>query len=74
MLAFWMVLKLSEASFAMCSAVWPVLMMAPSSALTAPLSELMVLVEVSSELILSLDQYDKYLSVLCCSVSSPVVG
>jgi hypothetical protein len=59
MLAFWMVLKLSDASFTMCSVAWPVLTTASFSALSAPLSVLMVLVEVSSELILSLDQNDK---------------
>ncbi len=59
MLAFWMTLTLSEASFATCSAAWPGLMMAPSSALMALLSALMVLVEVSSESILSLDRYAK---------------
>ncbi len=49
MLAFWMALKLSDASFPMCSAAWPVVTTAPSSASLAPLSALMVLVEVSSE-------------------------
>ncbi len=44
-----MVLKLSDASFPMCSATWPVLTMAPLSALPALFSALMILVEVSSE-------------------------
>ncbi len=55
MLAFWMALKLSDASFTTCSVACPVLMTAPSSAFLAPLSALIGLVEVSSELILSLD-------------------
>jgi hypothetical protein len=40
-------LKLSDASFMTCSAVWPVLMMASLSVLLALFSALMVLVEVS---------------------------
>jgi hypothetical protein len=52
MLAFWMALELSDASFTMCSAVWPVLTTALLSASLAPFSALMNLVEVSSELIL----------------------
>jgi hypothetical protein len=54
-----MALTLSEATFTSCSAVWPVLTTASLSALSAPVSALMVLVDVSSELILSLDQNDK---------------
>jgi hypothetical protein len=54
-----MALKLSDTSFTTCSAVWPVLTMASLSASLAPLSALTVLVEVLSELILSLDQNDK---------------
>ncbi len=50
-----MALTLFEAAFTLCSAVWPVLMTASLSALLAPFSVLMVLVEVSSESILSLD-------------------
>jgi hypothetical protein len=50
---------LFEAAFTLCSAVWPVLTTASLSALLAPFLALMVLVEVSSELILSLDQNDK---------------
>jgi hypothetical protein len=53
-----MALKLSDASFTMRSAAWPVLTTALLSASLA-LSALMVLVEVSSELKLSLDQNDK---------------
>jgi hypothetical protein len=59
MLAFWMALKLLDASFTMRSAAWPVLTMALLSASLALFSALMVLVEVSSELKLSLDQNDK---------------
>ncbi len=54
-----MELTLSEAAFTSCSAVWPVLRTAILSASSALFSALMVLVEVSSELILSLDQNDK---------------
>ncbi len=50
-----MALKMSDASFTMCSVAWPVLTMAPLSALLALLSVPIVLVEVSSESILSLD-------------------
>jgi hypothetical protein len=65
-----MALMLSEAAIMSCSAVWPVLTMASLSAFLAPISALMVLVEVSSELILSLDHNDKKLSVQCCSIFS----
>jgi hypothetical protein len=44
-----MALKLSDASFPTCSVAWPVLTTAPLCALSAPLSVLMILVEVSSE-------------------------
>jgi hypothetical protein len=54
-----MALTLSEAAFMLCSAVWPVMMAASLSALLAPFSALMGLVEVSSESVLSLDQNDK---------------
>jgi hypothetical protein len=67
-----MALTLSEAAFKLCSAVWPALMTASLSVLLALFSALMDLVEVSSELILSLDQNDKYSLVLCCSVSLSV--
>ncbi len=50
-----MALTLSEAAFTLCSSVWPVLTIASLSALLALFSALMVLVEVSSELILLLD-------------------
>jgi hypothetical protein len=53
-----MALTLSEAAFTLCSAVWPVLMTATLSVSSALFSTLMDLVEVSSELILSLDQND----------------
>jgi hypothetical protein len=59
MLSFWMALKLSDASFLTCSAAWPVLTTASLSVLLALFSALMVLVEVLSESILSLDQNDK---------------
>ena len=64
-----MALTLSETAFTLCSAMWPVLTAASLCALLAPFSALMGLVEVSSESILSLDQNDKKLLVLCCSVS-----
>ncbi len=50
-----MALRLSEAAFLLCSAVWPMLMTALLSASLAQFSALMDLVEVSSESILSLD-------------------
>ena len=50
-----MALTLSEAAFMLCSVVWPLLTMASLSVSLALFSALMVLVEVSSELILSLD-------------------
>jgi hypothetical protein len=54
-----MAFTLSEAAVTSSSAVWPVLTMVLLSAFSAPFPVLMVLVEVSSELILSLDQNDK---------------
>jgi hypothetical protein len=54
-----MALTLSETAFTLCSAVWPVLTTASLSASLSPFSALIVLVEVSSESILSLDQNDK---------------
>jgi hypothetical protein len=65
---------LPDASFTTCLSVWPVLTVASLSALLAPLSALMVLVEASSGLILPLDQNDRHPSVLCCSVSFSVSG